>query len=62
MFISFPTNVNICGLLITFAKSLDPDQARHFVGPDLDPNCFGMLMVFQKYFFEKVNLKKKINQ
>ena len=19
--------------------SLDPDQARHFVGPDLDPNC-----------------------
>ena len=25
--------------LITFANSLDPDQARHFVGPDLDPNC-----------------------
>ena len=20
-------------------KSLDPDQARHFVGPDLGPNC-----------------------
>ena len=20
-------------------NSLDPDQARHFVGPDLDPNC-----------------------
>ena len=27
-----------CRLLITFANSLDPDQARHFVGPDLDPN------------------------
>ena len=26
-------------LLITFANSLDPDQALHFVGPDLDPNC-----------------------
>ena len=26
-------------LLITFANSLDPDQARHNVGPDLDPNC-----------------------
>ena len=25
-------------LLITFANSLDPDQARQNVGPDLDPN------------------------
>ena len=24
---------------ITVSKSLDPDQARHFVGPDLGPNC-----------------------
>ena len=23
--------------------SLDPDQARHFVGPDLGPNCFQRL-------------------
>ena len=28
-----------CRLLITFANSLDPDQDRHNVGPDLDPNC-----------------------
>ena len=27
-------------LLILFANSLDPDQAPHFVGSDLDPNCF----------------------
>ena len=26
-------------LLMTFANSLDPDQARQKVGPDLDPNC-----------------------
>ena len=26
-------------LLITFANSLDPDQARQNVGPDLNPNC-----------------------
>ena len=26
-------------LLITFANSLDPDQARQNVGPDLDPKC-----------------------
>ena len=25
-------------LLITFANSLNPDQDRHNVGPDLDPN------------------------
>ena len=22
------------------SNSLDPDQAKHFVGPDLGPNCF----------------------
>ena len=26
-------------LLITFVNSLDPDQARPNVGPDLDQNC-----------------------
>ena len=30
---------NFCCLLVTFANSLDPDQARQNVGPDLDPNC-----------------------
>ena len=29
----------LCRLLITFANSLDPDQARQNVGPDLDLNC-----------------------
>ena len=36
--------VNLCLLkchntLITFAISLEPDQARHIAGADLDPNC-----------------------
>ena len=26
-------------LLITCANSLEPDQARQNIGPDLDPNC-----------------------
>ena len=30
---------DFCCLLIAFANSLDPDQARQNVGPDLDPNC-----------------------
>ena len=30
---------DICCLLKTFANSLDLDQARRNVGPDLDPNC-----------------------
>ena len=25
------------------SKSLDPDQDRHFVGPDLGPNCLKRL-------------------
>ena len=37
---SFPARFKFCRLLITFANSLDPDQARQNVGPDLDPNCF----------------------
>ena len=28
-----------CRLLITFANSLDPDQAWQNIRPDLDPNC-----------------------
>ena len=43
--------------LITFANSLDPDQARHNVRPDLDPNYL-TLMVFLKEFFEKVDNEK----
>ena len=34
------------GLLIAFANSLDPDQARQNVELDLDPNCFDTLAVF----------------
>ena len=36
---SFPASGDYCCLLITFAKSLDPDQTRQNVRPDLDPNC-----------------------
>ena len=25
------------------SNSLDPDQARHYVGPDLGPNCLQRL-------------------
>ena len=32
-------NGDFCRLLIAFANSLDPDQARLNVGPDLGPNC-----------------------
>ena len=41
---SFLAGCNFCPLLITFANSLDPDEAQHYVGPDhnvgpdLDPN------------------------
>ena len=36
---SLPARGVFCYLLITVANSLDSDQAQHFVGSDLDPNC-----------------------
>ena len=30
---------DFCRLLITFSKSLDPDQDIQNASPDLDPNC-----------------------
>ena len=29
--------------MIKASNSLDPDQAQHSVGPDLDPNCLQKL-------------------
>ena len=34
--------ISKCRLLITFANSLDPDQARQNVRPDLDPNYLSL--------------------
>ena len=36
---SFLASSDFCGLLITFASSLEPDQERQNVGPDMDQNC-----------------------
>ena len=39
--LTLPASSEFCGLLITFANSLDPDQN---VGPDLDWNCLTLLL------------------
>ena len=36
---SLPASDDFCRLQITSASSLDPNQDRHSVGPDLDSNC-----------------------
>ena len=36
---SFLVSGDFCPVLITLTNSLDPDQDRQNVGPDLDPNC-----------------------
>ena len=36
---SYLASGDFCHQLIDFANSFDADQDRHFVGPDLDPNC-----------------------
>ena len=35
--------------------SLDPDQARHFVGPDLGPNCLQRLSADNTRLFQNPN-------
>ena len=37
------------------ANSLDPDQARYFVGPDLDPNWLKLCSGTEWFFLEKKN-------
>ena len=40
---------------IRVSNSLGPDQAQHFVGPDLGPNClqfFFKITFFKKFFQE----------
>ena len=38
-FYSLSASSDFYHLLIIFSNSLDPDQARQTIGPDLDPNC-----------------------
>ena len=39
---------NSFGHIIRVSNSLDPDQDRHFVGPDLGPNCLQRLSAYNK--------------
>ena len=41
------------------ANSMEPDQARQTVEPDLDPNCLTLLTIFLKEYLKKIILKKK---
>ena len=45
-------------LVVTFSNSLEPDQVRQNVGPDLDLNYLS-LIVLLKEFFEKANFEKR---
>ena len=56
---SFFNIVSWCCLLISFANSLEPDQAGYNVGPDLGPNCL-ILIVFLKCFLEKDSFERKM--
>ena len=53
---------NFCLLLIIFAFSLGPDQARQNVGPDLGSNSLTLKKVFLKELLEsdKMNRNKLV--
>ena len=48
---------------IPVSNNSDPDQARHFVGPDLDPNCLQSLSQDNKSPLEgkELNTKKLVD-
>ena len=43
------------------SNSLDPDQARHIVGPDLDSNCLRRLLVEGKNCHQQTKSKGIVN-
>ena len=44
LILSPPFTITVaCSLTISVSNRLDPDQARHFVSPDLGPNCLQKL-------------------
>ena len=47
---------------IRMSNSLDPDQAQHFVGPYLGPNCLQMLSADDKNHQTKSNKSMCIYQ
>ena len=50
MLCTFKASGDFYHLLITFANSLDPDQAQLFVGPDLDSDYFDTDGVHERFF------------
>ena len=48
-----------CGLLLTFANRLDPDQDQQNVGPDLDPKPFDTDSVHEFFFVEKAQVSRQ---
>ena len=57
-----PASGDLCLLLITFANSLDPDQARQNVGPVLDSYCLTLMAFLKRKQFKKGNFEQKINK
>ena len=55
---SFLARGDFSRLLITFAKSLDPDQDQQSIGPDQDPNRL-IISVPEKLFLKKLTLKSQ---
>ena len=49
-------HLSLCGLLITCANSLDPDQDRQNVSPDLDLNC--LTLIVPERFFKRIDFEK----
>ena len=64
MLLLFLHSLLLCHMLeffntIRVSNSWDPDQARHFVGPDLGPNCLQRLLADSKSHPYRAELNTK---
>ena len=50
---------HFCRLLITFANSLDPDQYRQNISPDLNPNSLTLIVLLKELLFKKSAVDNK---
>ena len=64
----FVNSLPVSGILSSadnLCNSLEPDQARQDVRPDLDPNCLTLIVflkeLFEKLFFKKISADDKRN-
>ena len=55
IFLKLSFSKNLFRITIRLSNSLDPDQARHFVAPDMGPNCLQRLSADDNWYHWQIS-------